>query len=134
MFCREQAAQLRPFTSEFEAAGAELTVIGNGSVKQAAAFAEERDLPFRLLTDPGLRSYKAADLKRSVLSTFRPTLVTSGLRALKGGHRQSSVRGDPIQQGGAFVIAAGGDVLYSQKSDTAGDHVDPEALLAAVTA
>ena len=132
MFCREQVAQLRDINPQIEAAGAELTVIGSGKVEQAAAFAKERDLPFRLLTDPGRRSYKAADLKRSIASTFRPDLIASGLRTMKAGYRQGSVQGDAFQQGGAFVVAQGGEELYRQKSNAAGDHVDPQALLDAL--
>lgn len=134
MFCREQVAQLRDINPQIEAAGAELTVIGNGNKEQAASFAEERDLNFRLLTDPGLRSYKAADLKRSVMSTFRPSLVANGARAMKAGFRQGTVQGDAFQQGGAFVVAKGGELLFEQRSDVAGDHVEMDALLAALKA
>lgn len=133
MFCREQVAQLRDVNSEIESLGARLTVIGNGSVKQAAAFAEERDLPFRLLTDPGLRTYKSVGMKRSIASTFRPSLIGHGVRAMKGGHRQAmTVQGDAFQQGGAFVIAEDGRVLFSQKSSTAGDHFAPQDILQAL--
>lgn len=132
MFCREQVAQLRHINPRIEDAGAEITVVGNGNVSQAKAFTDERELPFRLLTDPGLRSYKAARLKRSVTSTFRPALVTHGLRAMKSGFRQGMMQGDALQQGGALVVSAGGDLLYRQSSETAGDHVDPDALVQAV--
>ena len=132
MFCREQVAQLRDINPQIEEAGAELTVIGNGNKKQAAAFAKKRDLNFRLLTDPGLRSYKAADLKRSVTSTFRPSLISNGARAMKAGFRQGTVQGDAFQQGGAFVVAKGGELLYEQRSDVAGDHVEMDALLGAL--
>lgn len=132
MFCREQVAQLRHINDEVEAKGAEITVIGNGKPSQAAEFARERGLPFRLLTDPGLRSYKAAKLKRSMASTLRPDLVGHSLRALKAGYRQGRMQGDAFQQGGAFVVDSDGKVLFSQRSGTAGDHVDPQELLQAL--
>ena len=132
MFCREQVAQLRDINPQIEASGAELTVIGSGKKEQAATFAEERNLTFRLLTDPGLRSYKAADLKRSVSSTFRPSMVLSGARAMKAGFRQGMVQGDAFQQGGAFVVAKGGELLFEQRSSAAGDHFELDALLGAL--
>lgn len=132
MFCREQIAQLRDITPRIRDRGAELVVIGNGDPKQASAFARARDLDFPLLTDPRRDSYRAAGLRRDVASTFNLSLVKNAGRALRGGHFQSTVQGDPWQQGGAFVFAPGDVVLFSQISKTAGDHADPEDLLAAL--
>ncbi len=130
MFCREQVAQLRDHVEEIRSLGAELFVIGNGKARQAAEFAAERDLPFPLLTDPGRRSFKAAGLRRGMGSTFNLGVAAHAARALKGGHRQGSVQGDPWQQGGAFVIAPENRVLFSFISETGGDHPDPLDLIA----
>ena len=132
MFCREQIAQLRDVTQEIRDRGARLLAIGNGKPAQARAFAEERDLDFPLFTDPGLRAYRAAGLRRDVSSTFNLGLVTNGVRAMRSGFRQGTVQGDPWQQGGAFVFAPGDRVLFEQRSDSAGDHVDPRQLIDAL--
>jgi hypothetical protein len=132
MFCREQIAQLRDITTEVHQRGARLLAIGSGKPAQAKAFAEERELDFDLYTDPGLRAYRAAGLRRDVASTFNLGLVKHGVRALKTGFRQGMTQGDPWQQGGAFVFAPGDEVLFEQRSDTAGDHVDPRQLLDAL--
>lgn len=132
MFCREQVAQLRDIDPEIRRRDARLLVIGNGKPAQAKAFAAERQLGFALYTDPGLRAYRAAGLRRAFASTFNLSLVQHGVRALKTGFRQGLVQGDPWQQGGAFVFAPGDQVLFEQRSDTAGDHVDPRRLLAAL--
>lgn len=132
MFCREQIAQLREVTQEIRDRGARILAIGNGKPQQAKSFAEERDLDFPLYTDPGLRAYRAAGLRRTVSSTFNLGLVKHGVRAMKSGFRQGTVQGDPWQQGGAFVFAPGDRVLFEQRSDTAGDHVDPRELIDAL--
>ena len=132
MFCREQVAQLRGIVEQIRNRGAELVVVGNGSVEQAKAFAAERELDFPLLTDPGRRAYKKAGLLRNIVSTFNPKFLGAASRALKGGHRQGMVQGDPWQQGGAFVFAPGDEVLFAQVSKAAGDHADPDDLLAAL--
>ena len=132
MFCREQVAQLRDITDEIRERGADLAAVGNGRPAQAKAFRDERDLPFELYTDPGLRAYEAAGLRRTVASTFNPSFVANAVRALGSGHRQGLVQGDPWQQGGAFVLAPGDRVLFEQVSSAAGDHADPRDLLAAV--
>ena len=51
-------------------------------------------------------------------------MLSSGLRAYRAGHRQAKVQGDPLQQGGVFVITPAGHEIYAQRSQTAGDHAD----------
>lgn len=132
MFCREQIAQLRDVTQDVRDRGADLLVVGNGKPAQAKAFRDERDLDFALYSDPGLRAYRAAGLRRDAASTFSLGPLKHGMRALKSGFRQGMVQGDPWQQGGAFVFAPGDEVLFEQRSDSAGDHVDPRELVAAL--
>ena len=134
MFCREQVAQLRGVVEQIRERGAQLVVVGNGSVAQAASFAKERELDFSLLTDPGRRSYKAAGLMRNIVSTFNPFFLKAAGRAMKNGHRQGTVQGDPWQQGGAFVFAPGNEVLFAQISKAAGDHAEPSDLVSALPA
>lgn len=132
MFCREQVAQLRDIDADIKAKGARIIAIGNGTAQQAAAFHKERELPFMLLTDPGRRSFKAAGLRRSMGSTFNPTALRNGIETMRKGFRQGTVQGDAWQQGGAFVIAPGDDLLYSFVSGAGGDHPDPQELVAAL--
>lgn len=103
-----------------------MCVIGQGNVAQAKAFSEERELPYALYTDPGLKSFAAAGLKRG---GFGLKTLTNAAKAMSKGFMQGATQGDAFQQGGAFVIAPGSRVLHSQVSDFAGDHVDPEVLL-----
>ena len=123
---------MRDVDAEIQAKGARLTVIGNGRVEQAAAFAREFDLPFTLLTDPGRRSYKAAGLRRDFGSTFGGAAVKNAVGSFKRGFRQAGVQGDAWQQGGAFVITPEDQVLFSYISAAGGDHPDPQDLLAAL--
>ena len=117
---------------EIEARGAELVVIGNGSGVHAQAFREEEKIPFRLLVDRELRAYEAAGLRRSPLAALSPGMLKNAWRAMRAGHRPSSVRGDPWQLGGVFVIQPGGKVALRQASREAGDHADPRDILAAL--
>ena len=112
--------------------GAELVVVGNGNPSQATAFRDAMEIDFPLLIDPSRRTYRAASLKRSVGSSFNLGLLSNARRAFKKGFRQQGVQGDAWQQGGVFVLAAGGDVVYSQRSETAGDHADPKQVLEAL--
>ena len=112
----------------FLARGAELVVIGNGTPAQAKDFKEEFSLPFPVLTDPELEAFRAAGLRRDLGSTLNPRLLVNAVRALRAGHRQTGVQGDPWQQGGAFVITPAGEVRLRHVSQVAGDHADPAQI------
>lgn len=127
-------AALRLHVSEIEAAGARLVLVGNGSPAMAKDFAAKAGLPasVTLVTDPSRQSYVAAGLKRSALLTLGPKGWIPFLRTLKRGFRQGPIRGDPWQQGGALVVARGGEVLYRQVSTGPSDQADPTSLVAAL--
>ena len=88
----------------------------------ARAFAEERDIPFRLLVDPELTAYRTLDLRRSLGSAMSLGALRAGVRAYRSGYRQGVTQGDPLQQGGVLVLARGGEVVFLQRSEHAGDH------------
>jgi peroxiredoxin len=129
MFCREQAAQLHGEKKRIEDRGARLVFIGNGSPLMAQDFREQFAIEAPLYVDPSLVTYRALGLhaKGSLLKAMKAVP-----RALLAGHTQGLVKGDAMQLGGVFVVAPGGRVLFEQRSETAGDHADPRAILAAL--
>lgn len=132
MFCREQVAQLRGEISKIHQAGAELVVIGCGSPTQARWFAEDTDLTTPIFTDPTTKAYWAAGMKRGLGTTLTLKGLGHAYRALKAGHKQTSTKGAPFQQGGLLVIAKGGAVQYSFASNEAGDHAPLAEVLDAL--
>jgi len=130
MFCREQVARLSTRLSEIEAAGARLVVIGNGTADYAKHFRDTEKVELDLYTDPGKRAYKALGLKHDKLGLLKPSLWKKARRARKSGHKQSAVRGDPFQNGGVAVIAAGGGLKYLHVDGDAGDHADLDEVIA----
>jgi peroxiredoxin len=123
---------LRDVSEEIRRRGADLVVVGNGSVEQARAFHEARQLPFALYTDPSRESYRRAELRRGLTSSLNPRVALRALAAFRQGFRQTSTEGDPLQQGGVFVIAQGGRVLFEYASRHAGDHPDNRDVLRAL--
>ncbi len=123
---------MRDHLPEIRARGAELVVIGNGSQHFAAAFREDMGLDCPLLVDPALRAYRAAGLRRGRVELLSPRLPLHALRALRAGHRQTSVQGDPWQLGGVFVIRPDGTVAFRHASREAGDHAPIDAIVAAL--
>ena len=119
--------------AEIEAAGARLVLVGNGSPEQAAGFAKQ--FPgVTILTDPSRDSYRALGMRRGVAATFNPTSLLSGVGAALRGNRQTSVEGDPWQQGGLLLLGPGGQVLRLQRNRSAGDRPDLDKALRALGA
>lgn len=115
-----------------EARGAQVVVVGNGQPFHARDFQQEHQLPFTLLTDPDLKAYAAAGMRRGLLSTVRPRAMKNAIRAWKGGFRQTRVLGDPWQQGGVFVLGPDARELFRHISHEAGDHPPSSQIIAAL--
>ena len=125
-------AELRSRAAEFEQAGAKLAIVGNGWPAMAKAFGVRAGLPpsVTLLTDPSLKSYVEAGLKRSALLTLGPRGWLPFIRTWRRGFKQGGIKGDPWQQGGAVVFGPGGRVLWRFISTQPSDQPAVASLLA----
>lgn len=123
---------MRGIVGEIRKKGAELVVVGNGSAKQAKRFYEEQEMTFPLLTDPSLRTYKAAGFRSGVRTVANAKSARHGVRALLQGFVQGRTQGTADQQGGALVIGRDGTEIYRFVSQEAGDHPDPKDLVRAL--
>jgi peroxiredoxin len=132
VFCREQALEMRKALPAIEKAGGELVFIGNGGPRYAKAFKESFAPDVRVLTDPDLRSYRTIGARSGILNTVGPQAWLAGIRALRSGARQTSVKGHPFQQGAVMVLTPGDHIAYSHMSRAAGDHPPVASVLAAL--
>lgn len=123
---------MRDRRQEIEARGATLVVVGTGTPAQAARFAAERAPDVRVLVDPDRAAYQALGLRRGGWSVVNPSSLRNAWRALRSGHGQGTVQGDPWQQGGVFVVDREGAVRYAYASEAAGDHPPLDAVVAAI--
>jgi AhpC/TSA antioxidant enzyme len=128
--------QLHRAHERFQAAGAELTLIGMGTPRHAAWFRAKYAPDLPVLADDDRISYRAMGLEvGSVGDLVGPKSVIGGVRhAMRSGVMQGRPVGNVAQLGGALVVAAGGDVLLEQRARDAADSAPVEALLAAVAA
>jgi peroxiredoxin len=133
VLCRQQIGEISPLLDRVKAMGAELIVIGQGSVEEARAFRNEEKLRIPLLTDPTRQAHGALGMRRGLASVLTVATLGRALRAWQSGFRQSRVAGDPLQQGGVVVIAPGGVEHFRFISRQAGDHPTAEQILAALS-
>jgi hypothetical protein len=132
--CRDHAVQLHRAREQFDAAGAEVVLIGMASPRQAGWFRGKYAPDLRILADEKRTSYKALGLKvANPLELVGPKVVASGVQHAR---RSGVVQGRPVgnirQLGGALVVAPGGKLRFEQRAADAGDSAEVETLLAAL--
>ncbi|MGE3174054.1 MAG: peroxiredoxin-like family protein [Planctomycetota bacterium] len=125
---------MRGRDDELRARGVGLVFVGSGTPAMARGFADEHAGGHPVRTDPELRAFAAAGMRRGLRTVLRFGMVRNLVRALRAGHRQGRVQGDAWQQGGVVALAADGRVLHRQRDDVAGAPLDLDALLAALPA
>jgi hypothetical protein len=126
-------AGLKSALPDIHARGAEVVVVGCGQPDHIAAFREATGYNGPLLTDPSLRAFRAAGLAYGWSRTFHPRSVWKGIRALARGFRQGARRGNPVQQGGTFVLGPGDRTRFEWRDRFAGDHPEMRDVLAALS-
>ena len=123
---------MRDREDDIKAAGAELTVIGMGATKTASDFKDKNRLPFRVLVDKKKETYRLLGLDQgSMADVAGPKVWLAGAKSVVR-HGQGLPKEDPLQLGGAMVIAPGGEVLLTHRSSTSADNLPVDALIEAL--
>ena len=125
-------AGLESALPDIHARGAEVVVVGCGQPDHIPGFREATRYRGPLVTDPSLHAFRAAGLTHGWSRTFHPRSVWKGIRAFSRGFRQGARRGNPIQQGGTFVLGPGERVRFEWRDRFAGDHPEMRDVLAAL--
>jgi hypothetical protein len=123
---------LRGIKKEIEAAGARLVFIGNGATPFARDFKENWVPDCEVLTDPSTASYALLGARRGAWAVWSPGSWPAGLRAVRGGFRQSRTQGQAYLLGGVAILDSDGLARWTYVSRYAGDHPNPRQILAAL--
>jgi peroxiredoxin len=119
---------------QFEAAGADVVLIGQLTPRHAAHFRRRQKIELPVLADEHRASYKAAGTKvGSIGDLLGPKVIAKGaLTTLRTGKLQGRTIGHPAQLGGTVLIAPPGEIVYSHMAKDASDNASPEEILAAL--
>ena len=131
IFCREQATELRSIVDEAETMGT-LAIVSTGSVDHGRDFEKTHGEGLRSLVDSERKTYQVLSFRRGGRSSLDPRTYLRGIQAATKGFMQGRTRGDAMQQGGVLVVAAGGQPVFFQRSEFAGDHARLEQILSAL--
>src|SRR5258705_5074622 len=110
--------------------GAGLVVVGPGRPEHLKGFREVTRFTGPLYANPSLSTFRAAGLAYGWTKTFDPRSIWKALRAFGAGFRQGVRRGNPVQQGGLFVLRPGDHVRYEGRDRFPGDYAPVDAVVA----
>lgn len=84
--------------------------------------------------DPTLQAFKEFELKRGLWKTigFKAIIDTIKLNKKENVKLNTQIEGDPLQQGGIFVIGPGEQIHYKYINENTGDHADLNQVLEAL--
>ena len=123
-------AQLRRQKEAFDQLGAQVLLVGLGSVEETAAFKKRFDVPFPMVADPEKRLFGAFRLKQaSTGSLLSAKMVVQGVKAMAKGHGIGIPQGDVHQLPGIFIINSAGSIRFSHHATGPADHPHPDILL-----
>jgi peroxiredoxin len=125
---------LRDDRERFEAAGANVVLIGLGSPDQAERFCVRWRLPFTCATSPDRSAHRAYGLRRGTTNQLvGPAVWLPWLRnQVTGKHQGRFGQGDVAQLPGTFVVDTGGIVRYAHVGRRSSDNPPNDELLAAL--
>jgi peroxiredoxin len=136
LFCHQMVHDLVETVPTILASGAQVLIVGNGSVEQAKRFFTSKKLPREgvlVVTDPERESYKSAGFERGYGRTFLHPGASKAYGAARAqGHRISGLFGDLTQLGGLLVVRPPAALVYFHKSRFAGDHPEMRDVVAAL--
>ena len=124
---------MRDQEASFLEARANVAAVGLGDRAYAKAFRDETGIRFPLLVDEARAAYQAAGLRHaSILHLLRTGNFRARRAAREAGFRQHRLGANPLQLGGSFVFGPGDVDRLAHVSQTFGDTLPVDALLAAV--
>ncbi len=129
--------QLHRAREDFEAVGARLVAIGQGTPRHAEHFVEEYELDgMQVLVDPARETYELAGAKvATVDELWHPKIVARATKiAATDRLAQGKTQGHSAQLGGVLVVACDGEIAYAHMADDASDNAPVDEVLKAARA
>jgi peroxiredoxin len=131
IFCRDHSTQLREHYAEFQDRGWQVVAIGQGTQARAAKFRADNDLPYPILGDRSLDSYRAYGLTHGGMGgLLQPKSWPAGVRSMLHGHRPGRPDGGDINQNpGTVLIDGSGRIHRARIGQHAGDFPSAREIL-----
>lgn len=134
MPCREHVVQLHRNLEAFKARQAEIILVSFTGGYWAEAWQSEMGVPFPMIIDEDKDLYREYGLHASLWGGVGAKITAYYVRRFFSTGKLPSVRGNPIQLGGDFIIDGAGQLAYAYRSVDATDRPSVDDLLAELEA
>eukprot|EP01137_Pigoraptor_chileana_P013298 Opistho-2@66629 len=135
-FCRQQVTAMMTIKDRLDKAGVPLVCVSLGQPEDATKFVAETKFRGELFVDTDAqapKSYRAMRLANGMKVFEHESVKGLAQAALDEGFQDGTYTGDITQIGGVFVLGPGNSCDFAYRSQYAGDHPNPEDVLAAAT-
>lgn len=128
-FCRNAMSDIARLRTQIEKAGARIVLGHMSTAESFHAFASRYGLSgIPSVSDPERTLYRGLGLRRGTLGqVLSPRVLWRWFKVLLSGHMPGSIKGDPLQLPGAFLLHKG-QVIKSHTYRDASDRPDYLAL------
>lgn len=133
--CTAQMDAIAPRLQEINALKVKLVIIGNGAPNFIEGFIEKfqlQDKPISIYTDPSLKTYEKAELRRSIWTMFSFRTLRDYIVSFSKGIGQGKIQGDNWQQGGALLVDSNGVLRYHFQNKSAAGIADSNEIIEAI--
>jgi len=129
--CKEKVEELKDKYKLFEQKGVKLFAVVQSTPKRCARYAQERSLPYCLVSDREKKLYGVFGVEKGGIKEFTaPAAFKATVRATLKGHMHGWFEGDELQVPGAFLLSPDGMVLYAHYGKDVSDFGEVESVLA----
>ncbi len=124
---------MRDAYPQLQARGLDVAVIGTGGSHYSRAFREDFKIPFRLMLDKELKTYRTVGAQKgSFFGLLNPKLLLRSLKAVKVGGGQGKSGPHPFQFGATHLLLPDGRVPFAWVNDDYPDNPPLDRVLAAL--
>lgn len=120
--------QLHHRREDFEDLNTAILLISFSKHEWAVDWKEELGVSFPILLDPNFEAYRDYGLKSSFWGSWNPRILWYYVRQFISGRGIDSIKGNPNQMGGDFIIDAQGLLRYAHRSKDSLDRPPTSAL------
>lgn len=130
--CTEQMLAIAPKLPELQSLGVKVKIIGNGEARYIDGFIKKFNLQnttCEIYTDPSLKVYEEAHLKRSFFKVFHPRTIVEFIQSWRKGIGQNSIQGDNFQLGGTLLVDQDYCLHYYFQNESITGIADPNKVM-----
>lgn len=128
--CMKRIDELNSDAMRFNALGASVIAVVDGTSERVRGFASKKNLAISLVGDKGKKIYEAYGVERGrITAMLAPNVLKESLRATLKGYMHGKFEGDELQKPADFIIAPDGKILWAHYGKDISDSTSNEILI-----